>query len=210
MAQVPPVIAKTIDFSDWENGEKKHDSRIFFQLVLKSQAFEYLKNLDLDELKKKIIIYANKNKENIEADDSEENSANNRFFDFLLINRFFQKERLLKLAEQLNNVLKNPNNDTEDMVKKLVALNENGVFDKLGVGFLISLLPEEKLSDLMYLKLDFIGKDVKPLSAEYGALNYKALYKELTEIQSRLSSRSYDLRLSDKDRDMGDLDIENP
>ena len=62
----------------------------------------------------------------------------------------------------------------------------------------------------MYLKLDFIGKDVKPLSAEYGALNYKALYKELTEIQSRLSSRSYDLRLSDKDRDMGDLDIENP
>jgi hypothetical protein len=128
---------------------------------------------------------------------------------FLFVNRFLEKERLTQLAVSLAEILKNEQNDSEDMLRKLIALNEDGVFDKIGVGFLISLLPEDKIQELVYLKLDVIGKDLKPISAEVGFLNYNNLYKELTEVQSRLSNRSYDLRLSDEDNKMEENYLEN-
>jgi len=210
LAQAPSVITDKIDLSEWDNGEKKHGSNIFFQLVLKSQGFEYLKNLSVEELQKKILIYAKKNKDDLEMNDADDEFKAHKFFDFLLLNRYFEKEKLLKLAKSLSGILKNSNNNSEEMIKKLVELNEVGSFDKIGVGFLISLLPEDKIQDLVYLKINLHSKDARPVTAEVGTLNYPALYKELTELQSRLSSRSYDLRLSDRDRNMGDLDIENP
>ena len=210
LSQAPDVFTKKIDLSEWNNGEKKHGSNIFFQLVLKSQGFQYLKNLSVEELQQKILIYAKKNKDDMEANDSVDGLTAHKFFDFLLLNRYLEKELLLKMAKSLAEILQNTNNNSKEMVKKLVALNEVGSFDKIGVGFLISLLPEDKIQDLVYLKINLQAKDANPVSAELGTLNYPALYKELTEIQSRLSSRSYDLRLSDSDRNMGDLDIENP
>ena len=88
------------------------------------------------------------------------------------------------------------------MTKKLVKLNEHGIFDKIGVGFLISLLPQEQLEELMYLKIEMTAKDIKAVDYEYGKLNYRALYNELTRVQSRISDRSYDLRVTDADHDM--------
>jgi hypothetical protein len=210
LAQAPAEMTKKIDLSEWDNGEKKHASNIFFQLILKSQGFKYLKNFSVAELQEKILIYAKKNKDDLEANDFYNGVTAHKFFDFLLLNRFLEKEILLKIAKSLAEILKNTNNNSEEMVKKLVALNETGSFDKIGIGFLISLLPKDKIQDLVYLKINLQAKDANPVSAEAGTLNYPALYKELTEIQSRLSSRSYDLRLSDSDRNMGDMGIENP
>jgi hypothetical protein len=205
IAQIPSVIAKKIDFSQWRDGLKKIDSRIFFQLVLKSQGFNYLRNIPVEELKKKILLYVQEKKALHIIDENDDSKLNN-LKDFLFINRYVEKERLLNLAVTLTEILKIDN--SEEMLRRLVALNEFGVFDKIGVGFLISLLPQDKLEELVYLKLEMIGKDIRPISAELGTLNYRVLYNELTQIQSRLSNRSYDLRLSDEDRNMADLDIE--
>ncbi|MDD4974991.1 MAG: hypothetical protein PHY93_11605 [Bacteriovorax sp.] len=206
IAQIPAVIAKNIDFSGWRNGVKKIDSRIFFQLVLKSQGFDYLKNIPVEVLKKKILLYVQEKRILHVIDENEDDSKLNKLKDFLFINRYVEKERLFNLAKSLTQILKLEN--SEEMLKRLVGLNEFGIFDKIGVGFLISLLPQDKLEDLIYLKLEMIGKDILPITAEFGTLNYRVLYNELTQIQSRLSNRGYDLRLSDEDRNMSDLDIE--
>ncbi len=209
-SEVPQVLLKNIDLTGWKDRtKKKYDSRVFFQLVLKSQGFEYLKDISPLEMKEKILLYVDsKRQENI-IDDFESHPPLEKLRDFLMLNRFIKKSKLIDLAEKLAVILKNENHSSEDMLKKLVALNEGGVFDKIGVGFLISLLPQDKLQDLIYFKLDMMAKDLKPVAAEVGTLNYRALYKELTEVQSRLSNRSYDLRISDQDRNMGDLDINN-
>ncbi len=214
IGQIPARIADKIDLSQWRDGVKKYDSRIFFQLILKSQGFEYLKDLTASELRLKIVKYVEDrrklhvidNTDPIEQEEKISDPTIEKLKNFLMLNRFIEKERLLSLADSLAKVLNSPN--SEDKLRRLVVLNETGIFDKIGVGFLISLLPQEKLEDLIYLKLEMIGKDLKGVSTEFGTLNYHALYKELTEVQSRLSNRSYDLRLSDEDRNMEDLSID--
>jgi hypothetical protein len=202
LSQIPATLARDIDFSQWKDGTKKIDSRIFFQLVLKSQGFDYLKNRSGTELREKIVAYVAEKRKMHVIDENPNQPQFDKIQNFLLLNRFIEKDRLESLADSLAKILRNDENDSEIMTKKLVALNDGGVFDKIGIGFLISLLPEDKLQDLVYLKLDMIGKDLTPIDKESGTLNYHALYKELNEVQSRLSNRSYDLRLSDEDTTM--------
>lgn len=217
IAQIPVPLLKDIDLSQWSDGVKKIDSRIFFQLILKAQGFEYLKNIPSEILREKLDIFV-KDKKKIhlihdesigQTNDLLQISRLEKLKDFLFINRFIEKERLDKMATSLSAILKNKNNNSEEMLKQLVELNQFGVFDRIGLGFLISLLPQDKLSDLVYLKLDMIGKDLNPINIEIGTLNYRALYKELTVVQTRLSNRGYDLRMSDEDRNMEDFEIES-
>lgn len=204
--QIPAPLAKNIDFSEWSDGSKKRASRIFFQLVIKAQGFPYLRDIPEDVLEKKLLTYA-KEKGNIFYEDEDtDNSLLDKFNNFFFFNKHLKKERLKLLASSLSKTLKIEN--SEVMLKKLVGLNEYGVFDKLGVGFLISLLPQDKIKDLAYLKLEMVAKGVKPINTEVGALNYRVLYNELTQIQSRLTNRGYDLSLSEEDRQMGDIEIE--
>lgn len=209
MAQIPTELATSIDFSQWRDGTKKIDSRIFLQIVIKAQGFEFLKNYPAEELKKKILLYVEQRKKMHVIERTEDDTKLEELKSFLFVDRYIEKERLLSLATKLGNILNSSTNNSEKMIYDLVALNEGSIFDKIGVGFLISLLPQDKLQDLVYVKLDMIGKDLRPINFEAGTLNYRALYKELTEVQSRLSNRGYDLRLNNEDRNMEDLDIDS-
>lgn len=204
LGQIPPQIAEKLDIPEWKDGEKKTDSRIYFQLVLKAQGFDYLKAYSLKELKAHLLAYSVKKKKEHTFDSS--NSSWSKLKDFLFINRFIKEERLENLAEDLYTILKNENNNTEIMTRKLVKLNEHGIFDKIGVGFLISLLPQEKLANLIYLKVEMTGQDLKAVNYEYGKLNYRALYNELAQAQSRIANRGYDLRLTNQDHEMENKD----
>ena len=202
IGQVPTMFGDKIDLEAWKSGADKKDARIYMQLVLKAQGFNYLKTYSLAEIDKRLIAYTVQKKKEHILDDSEENTAWERLKDFLFIGRFIKQERLHNLAEDIYTILQNKEDDSEIMTKKLVKLNEHGIFDKIGVGFLISLLPQEQLEELMYLKIEMTAKDIKAVDYEYGKLNYRALYNELTRVQSRISDRSYDLRVTDADHDM--------
>ena len=207
LSQIPLSLLSNIDLKEWSDGLRKTDSRIFLQLILKAQGFEFLKNFSESELTERLLAYVKdrENKHVIEVNQEDENFS--KLKDFLFINRFIEKKRLIAMAKSLYLILKNENNDSEEMTRKIVALNEFGVFDRVGVGFLISLLPQEQLADLVYVKLEMSGKDNTTIDYEAGKLNYRPLYKELTSIQSRLSNRSYDMRVTEEDRNMEEIDL---
>lgn len=208
LAEIPTMLAKNIDFTEWKAGSKKTDSRIFFQLILKAQGFEYLKNYPVEELRKKILLYVDEKRKLHIIDRTEDETKAEELKSFLLLDRWIEKERLQTLASKIGSILKDPKNN-EQMISELVALNEGGVFDKIGLGFLISLLPQDKIEELVYLKLEMIGKNLNPINVEVGQLNYRALYNELNEVQARLSNRGYDLRLNENDNNMAVLDVDN-
>lgn len=207
LSQIPLTLLNNIDLGEWSNGLRKVDSRIFLQLILKAQGFEYLKNFSETELIERLLAYVKEreSKHVIEVSQDDANVA--KIKDFLFINRFIEKKRLTSLARSLYTILKNENNDSEEMTRRIVALNEFGVFDRIGVGFLISLLPQDQLANLVYVKLEMSAKDTTSIDYEAGKLNYRALYKELTTIQSRLSNRSYDMRVTDEDRNMEEIEL---
>ena len=206
VTEIPDEIVKNIDFSEWRDGVTKLDSRIFLHLVLKGDSFPYLKNIPLETMKEKLLEFIKEKSKYHILDENADDANFAKIKDFLLINRFIEKERVINLAASITEILKTEN--AEEMTKKLVALNEFGLFDKVGLGFLISLLPQDKLADLVYVKLEVIAKNLKPINAEFGTLKYRVLYNELNQIQSRLSNRSNDLTLSDDDRNIEDTDIE--
>ena len=205
MGQIPSFIAEKLSIPAWKDEDKKKDSRIYFQLVLKAQGFNYLKSLTRAELREKLLAYSVKKKKEHVLDSSD--TVWSKLKDFLFINRFIKEERLENLADDIYTILKNKENDTEIMTRKLVKLNEHGIFDKIGVGFLISLLPQEKIQELIYLKVEMTGKDLEAINYEYGKLNYRALYKELEQAQSRIANRGYDLRVTQEDQEMEDTDV---
>ncbi|MGZ3809773.1 MAG: hypothetical protein ACXVCE_16945, partial [Bacteriovorax sp.] len=55
ISQIPAEFARDIDLSQWKSNVTKYGSRIFFQLILKAQGFEYLKNLSAEDLRKKLL-----------------------------------------------------------------------------------------------------------------------------------------------------------
>jgi len=207
LSQIPLSLLNNIELKEWKNGLRKTDSRIFLQLILKAQGFEYLKNFSETELTERLLTYV-KDRESKHVIEINQNDINfSKLKDFLFLNRFIERKRLVSMAKSLYTILKNENNDSEEMTRKIVALNEFGVFDRIGVGFLISLLPQDQMADLVYVKLEMSGKENTTIDYEAGKLNYRPLYKELTSIQSRLSNRSYDMRVTDEDRNMEEIDL---
>lgn len=207
VGQIPRSLGAQVDLSQWRSAADKTDSRIFLQLVLKSQGFDYLKSYSEAEISDRLVSFAEE-KSNLHVLDEAENDWD-KLKDFLLIGRLVNKERLSSLSQKIYKILRNEHNDSEIMTKELVKLNDERIFSKLGVGFLISLLPQDQLKDLVYVKLEMAAKDLKATNFEYGKLNYKALYDELTDVQSRIANRSYDLRVTDHDHQMEDSTIDD-
>lgn len=205
--QIPRSIGKMVDNGEWKDAIKKTDTRVYFQLILKSQGFKYLKNVSLETIQKKLIEYTEE-KKNLKVLNSDEDTNWEKLQNFLFVNRFVGREHLTELATKIYNIIKNEENDAEKMLSQLVKLNTSGIFDKIGSGFLISLLPQDELKNLMYFKIEMTAKDVKAVNFEYGTMNYRALYKELENVQSRISNRSYDLRVTDKDLEMENSDVD--
>ncbi len=204
--QIPSVVGPMVDISEWKEIADKTDTRIYFQLILKSQGFKYLKNFTQAEIKERLFAFVAQ-KEKLRVLNGDDN-AWEKLQNFLFVNRFVKEERLGQLAAKIFNILANTENDAEKMLSRLVNLNDSGIFDKIGSGFLISLLPQDKLKDLIYFKLEMTAMGLKPVSAEFGTQNYKALYKELENVQSRISNRSFDLRVTEDDLEMEDREVE--
>ena len=208
MGLVPRSLEQKLGLSEWRSNEKKIDSKIFFQLVIKADAFNHLKLLEKDFIQQSLITFV-EDKKNLKlianADDALE-----KIKDFLFVSRFITKESLLKLGEEIHTILQDKEQNSENMTAQLVRLNQEGIFSRIGIGFLISMLPEEKLNEMVYLKIVMNAKELKPITNEFGTLNNRALYKELTEIQSRITNQSYDLRVSldDQNREENEV-IEN-
>ena len=197
--ELPPVVMKKVAASGWMDKKNKFDTRINMQMILKAQGFEYLKGISEQALKAKLFEYVKVRLGNQDT----------TLADFLLVPKMIQIEQLNFLASSLSDILKNETHNSEDVLRRLIKLNEYTLFDKIGVGFLVSLMPEDKLEQLVYVKIDFLGQKLDPLEIEYGTLNYKTIYKELDQIQSRLSNRSYDLRLSNDDQEIENKSINN-
>ncbi len=205
VAQLPMVIAKDLDLKEWTNGERKTDARIYFQIILKSQGFAHLRDISQEELAKKLKDYAErkKNIHIINGKETERSDLENLFF----IGKKLDTAQINYIAKTLYMALNDYTISTEEVLRRIMKLNEIPFFEKFGVGYLISLVPEDLLKDFIYINLEMIAKDTSEIKAQFGKMNYKAFYDEINVLQSRLSNRSYDLRLSTDDLKIEDADV---
>lgn len=220
--QLPTKIIQQINFNDWKNGDRKLDSRIYFQVILKSQGFNYLRVYSQEEIvttlveylkKKKLLHIVNEdinNRVNTETKEVDQETPPAVTYEIdKIVGDFVEAGEIKFISSVIYHALHDDKNVSTTTLTKLIKLNENPLFRNVGIGYLISLLPEDKLNEYTYVKIELNAEKVDKVSQEFGTLNYKVLYNEINTLQSRLSNRSYDLRVSKEDIEMKDTEAED-
>ena len=76
-----------------------------------------------------------------------------------------------------------------------MELRSNIVFQTIGTGFMIHLLPSDLRQKLVHVNLAWDGEGIKPIRFQYGDNPKSKMYKNLEYIESVLNDRGYDLRI---------------
>ena len=79
--------------------------------------------------------------------------------------------------------------------QKIMELRSNIVFQTIGTGFMIHLLPSDLRQKLVHVNLAWDGEGIKPIRFQYGDNPKSKMYKNLEYIESVLNDRGYDLRI---------------
>lgn len=195
-AQLPDSRLNQIDLSKWADGLSKKEVRIFYQIILKDEAFDYLGTLDKKHILNALNVYL-KDRRKISSQDPD--AAMQRLADWFFITKQIRTEQIDHLANKITDIFTNKAFSMKHKASELVKLRENLIFGKIGVGFLASLLPQKVLDSGSFVRLEMFAKDYPAVKFTTGSLEYKELYDQLNTVQMRLSNRSYDLRVTEKD-----------
>jgi len=84
---------------------------------------------------------------------------------------------------------------TIERYNAFVELKDNELFREIGAGFLLRLLPQDRLAQLVHYEFELSAKGSDTIKYEFGHHAESRLYETLLYIQSILNNRSIDLRL---------------
>ncbi len=83
----------------------------------------------------------------------------------------------------------------EVAVKAFSSLRKNPLFQDLGAGFILTLLPQEQIRSLVEATLTIGAKDTPTIEVVSHSAGMSHLYKEVEHILNTINDRSFDLRL---------------
>ena len=193
---LPNFIYDEIDWKGWDEYESRPSTVAYMQVIFKKEAFASLKGMTEIDIRKKLFKFYKERK----------------LVDITLIDGFFKrlwrKIRLIKgeersdirrISSKLHEVFNSDSFDGKDRIKALLKLRERYIFKRLGLKFLMSLVPENELDKYVYIKLGMHSKKSEEVKFEYGTQGYSEIYHELMYVNSVLNDRSFDLRLTERE-----------
>lgn len=189
---VPAEVAKDLDFTHITEHKRKQSTKVKIQVLFKENAFETLKNLSLEEVTETLTNLVR------------ERTVVKRTLFGRLYNTVTRSVRNLlhlergavnRLANNIHFILTNEEMDARERVEKLIDMPDKFMFKRYGLKLLMSLLPQERWQELVYLKVEVLGMDFKPLRYTLGNLNFSEVYKQILRINKELHDPSRDLRI---------------
>jgi hypothetical protein len=101
-----------------------------------------------------------------------------------------------EMLDQMVRVLAESREDisVRERIKWSMKLHENEIFQEIGIGFVLSLIPPEKLEDYVHIILNFKALNTPSVKYHYGKVHQSHEYKELMLIQSMLNERTLEIR----------------
>lgn len=89
----------------------------------------------------------------------------------------------------------NPKLEVSARHDAFIRLKNNDLFVETGAGFLIYLLPKDRLHDLLGYSMVLTGRGMERISFNFGKPTQSDLYRAMLYIQDLLNARNVDLRL---------------
>ncbi len=192
-------IYNEIDFDEFESIkplQKINQARVFHQIFFHEEAVRYFLQYPTDRLNDELYNFVQSVPMPGGSYDTPKPDTNTYFwFNWL---RTYQKsveefmdglKSACEIEAQLNS------NQFKIFEQKIMDLRSNIVFQTIGTGFMIHLLPNELKQKLVHVNLAWDGAGMKPVRFQFGDNPKSKMYKNLEYIESILNDRGYDLRI---------------
>ncbi len=185
---LPERIFREIEWKNWdyEFGEKVNVS-MQHQISFNADCLRAAENLSKDEIKARVLSALHK----LGIDPEEESNYNDE------PNLSYQRDQINAIINNLNTSLDKSLEPTL-RYQAFVKLKDTRLFIDTGAAILFSLLPEDRLEDLVNYKLILTGRKIDKLEFQFGRKERNALYDSIMYVQSVLNNRSIDLRIYKK------------
>jgi hypothetical protein len=199
VAQIlPPEQYSKIDWKNWQFNNKSLLNASFKNtLFFHQEAMAEIKQHDPVTLQKMLYTYLEKGTRPTSSpilvkDNGLEDAAS--FNDFG--NSWLDKYELdIKQISEILAISFSPEATPQERYNAFLQVKNFPIFLEKGAGFLISLVPQDKIENLVGYELSMSAKDVEAVSYKFGKIEQEDLYKSLLYIQSVINNRSFDLRL---------------
>ncbi|PIK16652.1 hypothetical protein [Halobacteriovorax sp. JY17] len=190
---IPGDIYESIDWAEFDETQAHRSARGFFQVIFKAQAFESLKNITEQELYDKLVDFY---KERKLLTAGPVHGVWRRIWRTVTILGVTERMSLKKVSKALHSAMTNIELGAKERVRKLLSLRENNLFEKVGVGFLVSLLPKETLKDNLFITLKLHALSTEEVTLKFGDQKFSKIYDELRFAHGAINDRSWDLRIA--------------
>ena len=190
---IPKDLYDEIDWAEFDDSSSHRSARGFFQIIFKAEAFKSLKDISFDDLNKKIQKYY---KDRLLLEAGPVHGVWQSLWRKLTVVKFKEKRQLKKIAKKLHYVLTDTEVTGKEKINNLLKLREKKLFEKVGVGFLISLLDQDSLEDKLFITLNLHALNTEEITLKYGDQKFSKLYHELQYAHNAINNRSWDLRLN--------------
>jgi hypothetical protein len=183
---LPESIYRDID---WGENSRKLNTILSYMIVLKAPLFKQIPhyNKNMFENRLNSFVKSLKSRRLFFNNNGQSNNSPGH------------KDNIRRLAHKLHKIVTSKTLTGRQRLKDLMSLRNFQTFRTFGLGFLISLIPDQSASNLeklLYVKFKFAGEKVMTKDYTFSNHTKEQLYNQLNAIQRSLNNSSYDLNLS--------------
>ena len=173
---IAPSILKQMGIEPILTSTAYKNARIYSQVVFTETAFQRIQGLSAAQIEVSLTKYL------VESEDS-----------------FADKEKSIRKASLLLAESLKPGKTPEEKIRLFADLQKEKLFREVGTGFMMSLLPEQELEDLVsvYVRVDATAFGDKPIKVAFGHSDFRNLEKATECADYQQNRQNIDLRLED-------------
>lgn len=194
-ANIPEQVRREIKWNGWEEALKRNNFRFYFRVLLSDKVLDNLPDITVEQYKTAVEDYIEKvgeieNLNYVSDEDDVSDDAESLYF----LRDFIKERRIRKFVKYSYKALFDNSINGRQRTKLILELKSNKIMRAYGMGFISSLLPQDKLKDLIFINLNLVADLVPAVHFKFGKEENVVLLERLESINRILSNRSYDIR----------------
>jgi hypothetical protein len=181
-----PLFATMVDWTPLQSNENKINAYARLKFALRADAFAELPKLGFWELRTRLDRYVNGHPDANRLPYSPGQHSEANWYD-----RF--QDDFTTISQGLHTII--DSNNVMDRFKAFSEIRHNRLFQAIGVGFIVSLLPKNRVDELVKFSLAAGADQMASMSVTNAAPGPSPVYLALEYILAAINERGFDLRL---------------
>lgn len=196
---MPKEVVQHLAIEPQLSAKQLKNARVYFQVIFNQEAFHGLRNITRQQLATKLAEYMEQNFENLPSSVAHNILARSQgkpmdrayMGVWLGLNEESIQEMLVGMEKVWGG-----NIDIRERLERFMELQSNRAFRVVGTGFMASLLPQNRLSDILKVSTRVDAREFsKSIEGSFGQSDTSEIYKVVEYIQNLINDGSFDMRL---------------